>query len=81
MFSGIILIAIVHGMILAPAMLGECRFIYQGIGAHRSKRKWSNILVEPDDNMAADGGNDIELTPSAVGSGVRNADHGNQRKK
>ena len=32
MFSGIIVIAMAHGMILTPALLGECRFIYSGIG-------------------------------------------------
>ena len=32
MFSGIIVIAIAHGMILTPALLAECRFIHHGIG-------------------------------------------------
>merc|ERR1712083_1192110 len=28
MFIGIVVIAIVHGMILTPALLAECRFVY-----------------------------------------------------
>ena len=32
MFVGIIVIAIAHGVILTPALLGECPFIYSGIG-------------------------------------------------
>merc|ERR1712190_76428 len=31
MFSGIIIIAVAHGMIFTPALLGELPFIYKGI--------------------------------------------------
>merc|ERR1712176_361745 len=34
-FSGIIVVAVAHGMLLAPALLGEMRFIYVGIGEER----------------------------------------------
>ena len=37
MFVGIIVIAMAHGVILTPALLGECRFIYRGIGYHDDK--------------------------------------------
>ena len=32
MAAGIIVIAMTHGMVLTPALLGECRFIYHGTG-------------------------------------------------
>ena len=31
MFTGIIVIAILHGMVLTPALLGECKYISVGI--------------------------------------------------
>ena len=36
MFTGIISIAVAHGVLLTPAVLGECRFIYAGIGEQQS---------------------------------------------
>jgi len=36
MFSGIIVIAVAHGMLLTPALLAECRFVY---GSRRRHQK------------------------------------------
>jgi len=37
MFSGIIIIAVAHGMILVPALLGQMRFMYGGIQQQNEK--------------------------------------------
>ncbi len=34
MFTGIIIIAVAHGMLLTPALMGEMRFVYSGIDGH-----------------------------------------------
>ena len=42
MFGGIILVSMAHGMMLTPALLGECRFFYHGIGSDDEVRKASD---------------------------------------
>ena len=39
MFSGIIIIALAHGMILTPALMGEFKFIYSGLHEENYKNK------------------------------------------
>ena len=46
MFSGIIVIAMAHGMILTPALMGECRFIYH----HIERREENTATTDGDED-------------------------------
>merc|ERR1711933_251608 len=39
LFAGIITVAVAHGMLLAPALMGELKFIYIGIGQQSDSKK------------------------------------------
>ena len=53
MFAGIIFVAILHGMILTPALLGECSFVYQG-NAHPEESKEPSPAKEGDKHSQQD---------------------------
>ena len=63
MFVGIIVIALAHGMVLTPALLGECRFIYSGIG-HRDDSTSTDAVTSEGADANADSGDAVECTHS-----------------
>lgn len=67
MFVGIIVIAIAHGIILTPALLGECPFIYSGIG-HKEIQNAIDSTKEGDgdDQRVANHHTNLELSQQTV---------------
>ena len=46
MFAGIIVVAVAHGVILTPALMGECRFIYHRSGHHPNSQQMNAHSVD-----------------------------------
>ena len=65
MFVGIIVIALAHGVVLTPALLGQCRFIYSGIGHRGDGSSASTDAVTSEGADAnTDSGDAVECTHS-----------------
>eukprot|EP01084_Bolivina_argentea_P008422 15774_1 len=54
MFLGIIIIAMAHGIILVPAVLGEIKYVYQGIQHMDGKKDASEHEIQEQHNLSID---------------------------
>ena len=54
MFTGIIVIAIAHGILLTPAILGEATFIYYGIHKENDKNSVEKFSDNKGRNLTND---------------------------
>ncbi len=64
MLVGIIVIALAHGVILTPALLGECSFVYSGIG-HRDDSASPSAVTDEGVKESVDGDSVGTTTNSA----------------
>ena len=63
MFSGIIVISMAHGMILSPALLGECMFVWSSSAADEGiKEKQGDVAQSVDEGTTQQSIDSQEIT-------------------